>query len=42
MQHYRLIGVECAGKNDKALMRPKYQAPVVSVRDGECSLDHMR
>jgi hypothetical protein len=49
MQHYKLIGVEWAeifekemeGKNDEALVYPKYRAPVVIVRDGERELDHM-
>jgi hypothetical protein len=49
MEHYKLVGVEWAevfekemlGKNDEALVYPKYQAPVVIVRDGECVLDHM-
>jgi putative SOS response-associated peptidase YedK len=49
MQHYKLIGTEwaelfdkeMAGKNDEALMYPKYQAPVVIVRDCERELDHM-
>ena len=43
MQHYKLIGQqwaevfekEMAGKNDEALVYPKYQAPVVIVRNGE-------
>jgi len=42
LQHYRLVGQqwsevferEMAGKNDEALVYPKYQAPVVIVRDG--------
>jgi len=49
MQHYKLIGTEwaemfdkeMAGKNDEALMYPKYQAPVVIVREGERELEHM-
>ena len=49
LQHYKLIGRqwaevferEMAGKNDEALVYPKYQAPVVIVRDGEQALDHM-
>jgi putative SOS response-associated peptidase YedK len=49
LQHYKLIGQqwaevferEMAGKNDEALVYPKYQVPVVIVRDGERALDHM-
>jgi len=50
LQHYKLIGQqwaevferEMAGKNDEALVYPKYQVPVVIVRDGERALDHLR
>jgi len=49
MQHYKLVDVEWAevfetemlGKNDEALVYPKYPAPVVVVRDGKRGLDHM-
>ena len=49
MDHYKLIGVEWAavfekamlGKNDEALVYPKYPAPVVIERDGKRVLDHM-
>jgi putative SOS response-associated peptidase YedK len=49
MEHYKLVGVEWAqvfekemlGKNDEALVYPKYPAPVVVGRDGKCVLDHM-
>jgi putative SOS response-associated peptidase YedK len=49
MQHYKLVGVEWAevfekeilGKNDEALVYPKYRAPVVIVREGERDLEHM-
>src|SRR5260370_15096247 len=47
--HFTLIGKRWTdvfekrmeGKNDEALVYPKYQAPVVIVRDGERELDHM-
>jgi putative SOS response-associated peptidase YedK len=49
LRHYRLVGQqwsavferEMAGKNDEALVYPKYQAPVVIVRAGERQLAHM-
>lgn len=49
MQHYKSIGTEWAelfekemyGKNDEALVYPKYQAPVVIERDGKRVLEHM-
>jgi putative SOS response-associated peptidase YedK len=49
MEHYKLVGVEWAevfenemlGKNDEALVYPKYQAPVVIVRDDNRVLEHM-
>ena len=49
LQHYKLIGrqwaeafeKEMAGKNDEALVYPKYQAPVVVVQDNEQALAHM-
>jgi putative SOS response-associated peptidase YedK len=48
MQHYKQVGVEWAevfekemlGKNDEALVYPKYQAPVVVVPNGKRVLDH--
>jgi len=49
LEHYKLLGVqwaemfeqEMAGKNDEALVYPKYPAPVVIVRGGDRTLDHM-
>jgi hypothetical protein len=49
LQNYKLVGQqwsemfdrEMAGKNDEALVYPKYPAPVVIVRDGRRELDHM-
>ena len=49
LQHYKLVGQqwsevferEMAGKNDEALVYPKYQAPVVIVRDGARELAYM-
>jgi putative SOS response-associated peptidase YedK len=49
MQHYKLIGTEwaelfdneMAGKNDEALVYPKYQAPVVIVQDSEREFAHL-
>ena len=49
LEHYKLVGVawaevfekETAGKNDEALVYPKYQAPVVIMQDGKRELAHM-
>ena len=49
LQHYKLVGQEwagmfeqeMAGRNDEALVYPKYQAPLMIVRDGKLELDHM-
>src|SRR5215831_6557991 len=49
LEHYKLVGrewaeifeKEMAGKNDEALVYPKYQAPVVILRDGAQQLEHM-
>jgi hypothetical protein len=47
MQHYKLVGQQWAevfeqemiGKNDEALVYPKYQAPVVTL-EGKCRIKH--
>ncbi len=49
LEHYKLVGQQwgamfeqkMAGKNDEALVYPKYPAPIVIVRDGEQQLEHM-
>jgi putative SOS response-associated peptidase YedK len=49
LEHYKLVGQqwaelfekEMAGKNDEALVYPKYRAPVVVLRDGRQQLEHM-
>jgi putative SOS response-associated peptidase YedK len=49
LEHYKLVGQQWAevfenemmGKNDEALVYPKYQAPVVTLRDANQELAHM-
>jgi putative SOS response-associated peptidase YedK len=49
LEHYKLVGQEwaevfekrMAGRNDEALVYPKYPAPVVIVRDGKQELTDM-